>query len=95
LVLVVATAWGMTLRRAVLTQHLARPALGDPEKGPNMIDTLATARGAQKFPRAASLRICLSRLRSETAVHSRAKRNRMMEADFNVFAKLGEESFDG
>jgi len=36
----------MTLRRAVLPEHLAGPALGEPENIANMVDALATARGA-------------------------------------------------
>jgi hypothetical protein len=37
-----------------------------------MLDAGAPARGAWKFPRAASARICLSKVRSETARRSRA-----------------------
>jgi len=39
--------------------------------------------------------LLISALQTLHPVHSRAKRNMAMEADFYVFAKLGEEGFDG
>ena len=46
-------------------------ALGDVQHGPDVLDTGAPTRGAQKFPRAASCRISLSRVRSATALRRR------------------------
>ena len=60
------------LGRAVLPEHPAGPTLRDPEPVTDMIDVLEAARGAHKFPRAASVRICLSSVRSETARRSRS-----------------------
>jgi|GEM_PF-3733597 len=51
---------GTRLGRAMLTQHPAGMALRGPEPVTNMVDALATTRGARKFHRAASFRICLS-----------------------------------
>ncbi len=64
-------AWNLALRRSVLPECAAGAALGYAERLPHMLDALATARRAQKFPRAASARIILSSVRSETARRSR------------------------
>ena len=61
----------LTLRRAMLTQCAAGPALRYAKGLPHMVDTSTAAGGAQKFPRAASVRIILSSVRSETARLSR------------------------
>ena len=60
------------LRRAMLSEHPADPALGHFQLGTNMVDAGAAARGAQKFPRAASARIILSSVRSDPALRSLA-----------------------
>ena len=49
-ILAVTAARDAALGRAVLPEHPAGPTLRDPEPVTDMIDTLATARGAQKFP---------------------------------------------
>ena len=49
-VLVVTAARDTTLGRAMLTQHPAGAAFRGPEPITNMVDALATTRGAQKFP---------------------------------------------
>ena len=61
----------LALRRAMLSQCAAGPALGYAKGLPHMVDAPATAGRAQKFPRAASVRIILSSVRSETARLSR------------------------
>ena len=61
-----------TLRGAMLAQHLADPPLRDLHLDVNMLDTPATTSCAQKFPLAASARICLSSVRSETAFRRRS-----------------------
>ena len=71
-ILVVTAARDTALGRALLSQHPAGAALRDPEPATDMVDALAAARGAHKFPWAASLRICLSSVRSETARRSRS-----------------------
>src|SRR4051794_25039322 len=58
--------------RAGLTERAAGAALGDVQHRPNVLDTGAPTRGAQKFPRAASCRISLSRVRSAMALRRRA-----------------------
>ena len=71
-ILVVTAARDTALGRAVLPQHPAGPPFRDPEPATGMVDALAAARGAQRFPRAAFVRICLSSVRSETARRSRS-----------------------
>jgi len=44
----------LALCRSMLPEHMADPPLGHRHHAPNMIDTAPAARGAQKFPRAAS-----------------------------------------
>lgn len=70
--LVITSTRDTTLRGAVLAEHPAGPALRYPETPADMIDATAAARGAQKFPLAASDNICLSRVRSEIARRSRS-----------------------
>jgi hypothetical protein len=60
------------LRRTMLPENAANPPLGQLQFRPDMVDAGATPRGAQKFPLAASARIILSSVRSETARRSRA-----------------------
>lgn len=60
------------LRRTVLSEYPANPALGQLQLRSDVINAGAAARGAQKFPFAASARIILSSVRSETARRSRA-----------------------
>lgn len=57
----------LTLDRAVLAQNLGGPPLGHACHRPNSIDAGPPASGAQSFPRAASVRITLSSVRSATA----------------------------
>src|SRR3954470_1217797 len=59
------------LCRAVLRERPAGAALGDGQHGPDVLDTGAPTRGAQKFPRAASCRISLSSVRSAIALRRR------------------------
>ena len=61
----------LTLRGSVLTQGAAGAAFGYAKLLPHMIDALATTRRAQKFPFAASVRMSLSKVRSDTARRSR------------------------
>src|SRR5215213_4827554 len=69
--LVVGRARRLALRGAVLAENPAGSSLGHAELGDNMLHAGAAASRAQKFPRAASARIILSSLRSDTARHSR------------------------
>src|SRR6056297_1726426 len=62
----------LALCRAVLTERAAGAALRYAKRLPHMVDALPATRRAQKFPFAASVRIILSRVRSETARLSRA-----------------------
>ncbi len=64
--------WDTPLRRAVLPQYLARPPFRDVESGTHMLDAGTATSGAQKFPFAASVRISLSSVRSDTARLSRS-----------------------
>jgi hypothetical protein len=48
----------------MLPKHAADPALRQSQLDSNVVDAGAAAGGAQKFPRAASARIILSRVRS-------------------------------
>jgi hypothetical protein len=57
---------------AMLTEHPADSTLGDLKLRAHVVDAGAAARRAQKFPLAASARIILSSVRSETARRSRA-----------------------
>jgi hypothetical protein len=61
----------LALRRAMLPERRTGAALGDVQMLTNMLDAGATPRGAQKFPLAASVRISLSSVRSETALRNR------------------------
>ena len=70
--LVLSSRRNPALRRTVLPEHAADSALGQFQLRSNMIDASTTTRGAQKFPFAASARIILSSVRSETARRSRA-----------------------
>jgi len=62
----------VALRRTMLPEHTANPPLGQFQAGSHMVDAGTATRGAQKFPLAASARIILSKVRSETARRSRA-----------------------
>ena len=70
--LIVASHRNTALRGTVLSENPANPALGQLQFGSYMTNAGAAARGAQKFPLAASARIILSRVRSDTARRSRA-----------------------
>ena len=70
--LVLGRARRLALRGAVLAEDPAGPPLGHAEIGHHVLDAGPAAGGAQKFPRAASARIILSSVRSETARRSRA-----------------------
>lgn len=63
--------WNLALGRTVLAERAAGAALGNPKRLPHMVDAFPAARRAQKFPRAASDKIILSSVRSETAFRSR------------------------
>ncbi len=64
--------WQPTLRGSVLTQDAAHTTFGNLHLAAHMIDAGTAARGAQKFPFAASDRISLSSVRSETARRRRS-----------------------
>ena len=70
--LVISPRRNAALRRTMLPKHTADPSLGQFQTGSNMVDAGSATRGAQKFPFAASARIILSKVRSETARRSRA-----------------------
>src|SRR5690606_35140917 len=74
LLLVVPAVGHAALRGAMLPQHTAYPALRRAlrQNRANMGDAGTATRGAQKFPRAASVRISLSSVRSATALRSRS-----------------------
>src|SRR5690606_29900717 len=73
LLLVVPAARNTPLRGAMLPQHEAYPALRHARhNSPDMVNAGTAARGAQKFPFAASDRISLSSVRSATALRSRS-----------------------
>ena len=61
----------LALCGAVLPERPAGAALGDGQHRPDVLDTGAPTRGAQKFPRAASCRISLSSVRSAMALRKR------------------------
>src|SRR4051812_39148125 len=63
---------GIPLARPGHAQGPAGPTLGDPEGRHRLDDGLTSPGRAHEFPRAASLRIALSRLRSATRALSRA-----------------------
>ena len=67
-----ATNWHLTLRGSVLPETAASAAFRDVQFGTNAINTGTTTSGAQKFPFAASAKISLSNVRSETALRSRS-----------------------
>ncbi len=62
----------LTLCRAVLAQHPASTTFRDAQLVADKFDTSSTTGGAQKFPFAASARISLSSVRSDTAFLSRS-----------------------
>ena len=64
--------WQPTLRGSVLAQYTADTTLRNFELTAHMIDAGPPARGAQKFPDAASFKISLSSVRSETARRRRS-----------------------
>src|SRR5262245_5860459 len=70
--LLLVALWPSPLRRARLSQHTAGPALGDAEGRAEVLDRPASAVRAQKFPRATSLSIWLSRASSATSRFRRA-----------------------
>src|SRR5688572_8570776 len=55
----------------MLAERRTGAALGDAQLSSDMLDAGTATRGAWKFPRAASCRISLSSVRSETARRSR------------------------
>ena len=59
-------------RRTVLSESLTGTALRGAQLLSDMLDTETAARGAQKFPRAASCKMTLSRVRSDTVRRRRA-----------------------
>jgi hypothetical protein len=67
-----AASRNLALCRAVLAKRAAGAALRYAKRLPRAVNALPAARRAQKFPRAASVRISLSSVRSETARLSRA-----------------------
>ena len=68
--LVGSTLRNLALCGAMLAQGAAGAALGYAERLPYVVDAFAATRRAQKFPRAASARINLSSVKSETARRS-------------------------
>src|SRR5690606_19419693 len=74
LLLVVPAVGNAALRGAMLPQHTAYPALRRAlrQNRANMGDAGTATREAQKIPRAASVRISLSSVRSATALRSRS-----------------------
>ena len=68
---VIGPARHLALCRSMLPEHAADPSLGHRHHHSDVIDTAPSARGAQKFPRAASCNISLSSVRSEIARRSR------------------------
>ena len=61
----------LALRRAMLAERRTGATLGNRQHAANMLDAGTATRGAQQFPRAASCRISLSSVRSDTARRSR------------------------
>ena len=61
----------LALRGSMLPKRTAGAALRHAQLLPHMVDALAATRRAQKFPFAASVRINLSSVRSDTARRSR------------------------
>ena len=61
-----------TLRRPVLTEHATGPSFRHAKPFVNVIDAVTTTGGAQKFPLAASSRISLFNVRSDTARRNRS-----------------------
>jgi len=59
------------LRGSVLPERAAGAAFRYAKLPPHMVDAFAATRRAQKFPRAASVRMSLSSVRSDTARRSR------------------------
>ena len=70
--LVVAASQDLALRRAMLAERRTGATLGDGQLPSHMLDAGAPTRGAQKFTHAASCRMSLSSVRSETALRRRA-----------------------
>ena len=70
-ILVSLTTGSLPLRRPILAECAARSTFGYAKGLTDVVDASATARRAQKFPRAASVRIILSSVRSDTARRSR------------------------
>jgi hypothetical protein len=60
----------LALGRTVLADHTAGLAFGNAQLLHHMVDTGPATRRAQTFPRAASSRIVLSIVRSDTAFRS-------------------------
>jgi hypothetical protein len=60
------------MRGPVLAQDTANTTLRNLQFAADEVDASATTRGAQKFPRAASERISLSNVKSDTARRSRS-----------------------
>ena len=61
-----------TLRRPVLTEHATGPSFRHAKPFADMIDAATATGRAQKFPLAASFRISLSNVRSDTARRNRS-----------------------
>ena len=70
-ILISLTMGSLPLRRSILTECAAGSPFGYAKGLTDVVDASATARRAQKFPRAASVRIILSSVRSDTARRSR------------------------
>src|SRR5262245_1416356 len=69
--LVLTTARDLALRRAMLPERRAGATLGDMQLRSHLPNAGTATRGACKFPRAASCRMSLSSVKSETALRSR------------------------
>ena len=66
------SAWQSALCGSMLAQNATNPSFRNLELTTHMIDTGSPTRGAQKFPDAASFKISLSSVRSETARRRRS-----------------------
>src|SRR5262249_31558156 len=69
--LVVTTTRAPALWRAMLAERSTGATLGDMQLRSDLFNAGAATRGAQKFPRAASCRMSLSSVTSETALRNR------------------------
>ncbi len=72
LVFVISSTWAIPLRGPILAQHTTNPSFGNTKLTANLVDAGTATRGAQKFLRAASFKMSLSKVKSDTALRSRS-----------------------